>query len=74
MQLIQATLSANTESRSDVLTNLKSAYVPDPITGGSQFAIDRDLDSVLDVFVIKRGGIKVWKSPTENDSKSPTPK
>ena len=71
MQLIQATLSANTESRSDVLTNLKSAYVPDPITGGSQFAIDRDLDRVLDVFVIKRGGIKVWKSPTENDSKSP---
>ena len=71
IQLATTTLDPNSENRQGVLGNLQTAYIQNPITGGSQFAENRDLDRVFDVLVIKRSGIKIWEAP-ENPDKEKT--
>lgn len=68
IQLVTVTLEPSSQSRNDVLEHLNTARIPDPVTGGSYFRSSRELDRVMDIFVIQPTGIELWK-PEEDEEK-----
>jgi ABC-type branched-subunit amino acid transport system substrate-binding protein len=63
IQLVTVTLEPSSKNRADVLEHLNNANIPVPITGGAQFRANRDLDRVMDIFVIQKDGIQLWTPP-----------